>query len=136
MLVEGAGTDEVHRAVQTLVVAGGYNGNRLGTVELLRSFSSHSATWQRAAASLPFRISSASLSLVGKDLFLSGGSGACSGGNYCAGRFHTILVVYTCTGIYKFDSAGEEWKQVKLMDSARSGHATTAISSSAPFCTN
>ena len=88
MLEESAGPDEVHRAVLTLVVAGGYNGNRLGTVELLRSFSSRSATWQRAAASLPFRISSASVSSVGKDPFLSGGSGACSGGNYCAGEFH------------------------------------------------
>ena len=58
--------------VQLLVVAGGYDGSYLDTVELLRDYRTATA-WVMATGRLPRVLSGARMTLVGPHLYLTGG---------------------------------------------------------------
>ena len=58
--------------MQLLVVAGGYDGSYLDTVELLRDYRTATA-WVMATGRLPRVLSGARMTLVGPHLYLTGG---------------------------------------------------------------
>ena len=59
--------------VQLLVVAGGWNGSPLDTVELLRDYRNATLSWVVATARLPRGLRWARMTLVGPHLYLTGG---------------------------------------------------------------
>ena len=122
--------------VQLLVVAGGYDGSILYTVELLRDYRT-ATSWVVATARLPRALYAARMTLVGPHLYLTGGQEQVG--------YITNLRTGEClppalsnlqfTEILWFRPVEEDWQEVGNLDNARSGQGQVFIANPASICT-